>query len=74
MTDKLTNNYGFHPATTDEAKNAHKAVRDACLALAHYLEGIVPAGREAALVQTKLEEAMFWANAGIARTLSPLEK
>lgn len=28
----------------------------------------VPPGREQALALTKLEEAMFWANAGISRT------
>jgi hypothetical protein len=35
--------------------------------LAEDLEAFVPDGREKALVMTHLEEAMFWANAGIAR-------
>ena len=31
------------------------------------MDNIVPAGRERSLAKTKLEEAKFWASAGVAR-------
>ena len=40
----------------DEAKNLAKLIKQLC-----------PAGREQSLALTKLEEAIMWANAGIAR-------
>jgi hypothetical protein len=42
-------------------------VRMTLAASALLLNNVVPEGREKALALTKLEEAMFWANAGIAR-------
>ena len=44
-------------------------VRNYLLEAAEKIDAELPpgAGRERALVMTKLEEAMFWANAGIAR-------
>ena len=35
--------------------------------LMHTVEMIVPDGREKSIVFTKLEEAKFWASAGVAR-------
>jgi hypothetical protein len=63
----ITNRFDFHPATTEEKKNDHSSVRQACAGLAEYLNVRLPEGREKALAITKLEEAMFWANAAIAR-------
>lgn len=46
---------------------AHEGVRAACKDLAHKFDRDLPPGREKALAVTKLEEAMFWGNAAIAR-------
>ncbi|WP_407107872.1 hypothetical protein [Rhodococcus aetherivorans] len=67
----INNRFDFHPATTAEKRGEHGSVREACKALAHALDARVPNGREKALALTKLEEAMFWANAGIARAADP---
>jgi hypothetical protein len=65
--EDLTNRFSFHPADTQEKRDAHEFVRDECLGLATALNSHVPDGREKALVMTKLEEVMFWANAALAR-------
>ncbi len=67
----IDNRFDFHPATTAEKRGEHGSIREACKALAHALDARVPAGREKSLALTYLEEAMFWANAGIARTPDP---
>lgn len=64
----LNNRFDFHPATTAEKRGEHGSIREACKTLAHTFDARVPAGREKALALTHLEEAMFWANAAIART------
>ncbi|WP_280393390.1 DUF7681 family protein [Nocardia wallacei] len=64
----IDNRFDFHPATTAEKRGEHGSVRNACKELAHFLDRSVPPGREKALALTNLEQAMFWANAGIART------
>lgn len=63
----MEHRFGFHAATTEEKRMEHTSVRSACLTLAEKLHDSLPAGRESALAITKLEEAMFWANAAIAR-------
>jgi hypothetical protein len=65
--EDLENRFAFHPATTQDRRDEHEAVRSAALELAQFLTQRVPAGREQALAITHLEEVMFWANAGIAR-------
>lgn len=63
----ISHRFNFHPAATEEKKNEHTSIRTACRDLAHSLDERLPDGREKALSITKLEEAMFWANAAAAR-------
>ena len=64
--DSISNNFAYHkPGEAIEAK--HEMVRALLCGVAREMDSILPRGREASLVQTKLEEAMFWGNAAIAR-------
>ncbi|ANA87084.1 hypothetical protein SEA_SWITZERLAND_51 [Gordonia phage Switzerland] len=63
----IDNRFKFHPATTEEKRNEHTSVRTQIKHVAEMFDSWIPNGREKALAITKLEEAMFWANAAIAR-------
>lgn len=65
MTD-LRNRFDYHRPDAEKVK-AHEAVRGACFHLALQFFDDLPEGREKASAITKIEEAMFWANAAIAR-------
>lgn len=69
--DELAHRFQFHPADSDNKKEAHEAVREVCLRAADEIALLVPEGRELSTSITKLEEAMFWANAGLARGDGP---
>jgi hypothetical protein len=63
----LVRRFTFHPANSPDRVSDHERVRQNYHLLAEELNGIVPEGREKSLAITRLEEVMFWANAGIAR-------
>lgn len=64
--DSISNNFRHHrPGEGIERK--HDMVRGILGSVARDMDQMLPHGREAALVQTKLEEAMFWAGAAISR-------
>ncbi|MFC6883462.1 DUF7681 family protein [Actinomadura yumaensis] len=67
QSNDIANRFAFHPATTDEKRDEHTSVRQACRRLADELNERLPDGREKSLAVTKVEEAMFWANASLAR-------
>lgn len=66
-TDDLANRFGYHPANTEDKRQAHEDVRAYCRELAGYLNDALPDGREKSLAITNLETVMFWSNAAIAR-------
>lgn len=65
--EDIKNRFSYHPPTTPERVAAHETTRDLLMGVAVVLDAALPPGREHAMVLTKLEEAMFWANASIAR-------
>lgn len=70
LDDRIHWDFGYHKP--DAAKTeAHEQVRAACKALALYISHQVPEGREQSMAITKVEEAMFWANAALARDPRP---
>lgn len=65
--EDIEHRFAFHAATTEEKRDAHASVRQACRRLADYINESAPDGREKSLAITHVEEAMLWANAAIAR-------
>ncbi|MEJ6013299.1 hypothetical protein WG936_05540 [Corynebacterium sp. H127] len=66
-TPDLKTRFDFHPATTEIKRTNHATIRQACLRAAEVIDETAPDSREKALALTKLEEAMMWGNAAIAR-------
>ncbi|HVI77812.1 MAG TPA: hypothetical protein VM715_06545 [Candidatus Acidoferrum sp.] len=66
--EQLAHRFAYHPPATDEKRKCHEHVREVCLIAAEEIVTLTgPSTREQSLAITKLEEAMFWANAAIAR-------
>ena len=64
---ELKNRFEYHAPKDDEKRRAHETVRAVCLEAAIRIDDTLEDGREKSLAITKIEEAMFWANAGLAR-------
>ena len=64
--DDLENRFNYHKPDEAKAKR-HETARSRCLDLARTIVDLTPEGREQSLAVTKIEEAMFWANAALAR-------
>lgn len=65
MNEDTENRFAHHAKSAEQISH-QRDVRDECRRLAQVLSDL-PSGRERALAITKVEEAMFWANAAIAR-------
>lgn len=57
----------IHHSPSGVKLEKHQQVREDFESLAQDLDIMLPEGREKALAMTNLEQAMFWANAAIAR-------
>lgn len=63
----LNNRFTFHPSESRARQILHEDVREGCLNLAEEITRSSMPCRELSLAITKIEEAMFWANAAVAR-------
>jgi len=62
----LKNRFTYHPPVGDQVERYH-VIRGKALEFAVLLDNLTPDSREKSLAITHLEEAVFWANAAIAR-------
>ncbi len=65
LTD-LDNRFTYHPPKDNQAER-YTHLRASALELAREIAMTTPASREQSLALTNLEQAIFWANAAIAR-------
>lgn len=56
-----------HHRPDASAQEKHAWAREAFMAFAQQLVGLLPEGREKSLAFTALEESSFWAHAAVAR-------
>lgn len=66
MNPQIENNFKYH-APKEGQPEKYTAIREKAKELAYLIEQEVPNSREKSLAMTKLEEAVMWANAGVAR-------
>lgn len=65
--DRIENDFAYHAADS-VGRCRMDGIRVEAHDLAELIVSLVPEGREQSLALTNLEQAMFWANAGIARS------
>lgn len=67
MTDEeINNNFKYHELNNKNSTILDN-IRSRCKWIVGYINEVMPECREKSLAITKFEEAMMWANAGIAR-------
>lgn len=64
--EEVLNRFKFHPPQSEEIKQKHEAVREACAKLAEAIFNLAPESRQKSLAFTHLEEVMFYSNAAVA--------
>lgn len=64
---ELDTRFTYHPSPDEETVDKYQHLRASAKELAERIVDYVPESREQSLAITKLEEAVMWANAGIAR-------
>jgi hypothetical protein len=64
---------GFKPADTERKVQGHELARAVVKSATDMLIALLPPGREASLVRTKLDEALMWGNRGLAINGGPAD-
>lgn len=67
LTDDEINSRVHYHRPSEAAKQRHERIREMVAETIRTICEAVPEGREQSTAITKVEEAMFWSNAGIAR-------
>jgi hypothetical protein len=67
MNPVIENNFKYHAPKEGQAE-IYVEIREKAKELAYLMDEKVPNGREKSLAMTQLEQTVFWANAGIARS------
>ncbi len=65
--DEIPNKFTYHKPPNDQVVQAHTEIREACHSAALQIWEAAPPCEESIRAITKLEEAMFWGNAAVAR-------
>jgi hypothetical protein len=66
LADRIESDFDYHPPNEEQVLQ-HQKIRSMAKSLALLITALCPDRRERSLALTKLEEAVMWANAGIAR-------
>ena len=64
--NNIENNFTYHSPKPGQPER-YEIIRSKVYEAAAYINGACPDSREKSLAMTKLEEAVMWANASIAR-------
>ena len=63
----IENNFNYHAPCYEGQSDKYELIREKAKELAYLIDEICPKSREESLAMAKLEEAVFWANAAVAR-------
>ncbi|WP_339193044.1 hypothetical protein [Paenibacillus sp. FSL W8-1287] len=66
MNELIENNFSYHAPKPGQPEIYHE-IREKAKELAYMIDELAPGSREKSLAMTNLEQAVFWANAAIAR-------
>lgn len=66
LVERIEHDFTYHPPQSDQTES-YQHLRSQAKTLALDIVALCPDGRERSLALTHLEEAIFWANAAIAR-------
>lgn len=67
LRDRVIHNHTYHSPPSEAEALKHQIVRDVTAKCALDLISLCPVSRELSIALTKMEEAMTWANAALAR-------
>ncbi|MGV2787690.1 hypothetical protein GNF98_18755 [Clostridium perfringens] len=66
MNEQIENNFSYHAPKPGQPE-IYQEIRDKAKELAYLIDKLAPGSREKSLAMPNLEQAVFWANAAIAR-------